>query len=410
MAQLARNPRLILAAQAIRALAYGFSAVLLGVTLNERNWSSVEAGLLLTAIVAGSALMSVLVGTFGDRIGRRRAYGLLYAGLAPAGIVFALSDSLPMLIAVAMVGTLSTDVIESGPFTSLEQAMLASSEDAKGRTRLFSLYNAVAAIAGSLGALLAFVPRLLGDVWSNAPSDQRYFLAFVLIGALGLALARTLDDGVEQPSGTPRAPLVESRGAVTKLAALFAVDSFAGGFVIQSFIAYWFGREFDLSLQGVGVLFFFVGLLQAASFLAASPIAERFGLLNTMVFTHIPSNLLLMCIPLAPTLTVAIAFLLARQALSQMDVPTRQAFLANLVPPGERTAAAAYTNSARYAVRPFGPLLAGAAQQVAVGLPFFVAGGLKIAYDVTIWNAFRNVALEGDADPAVAVDSGEPPA
>ena len=221
MNSLARNPRLIIAAQAIRALAYGFSAVLLGVTLNERNWSSVEAGLLLTAIVAGSAVMSVLIGTFGDRIGRRRAYGLLYAGLAPLGIAFALSDSLPLLIAASMIGTLSTDVIESGPFTSLEQAMLASSEDAKGRTRLFSIYNAVAAIAGSLGALLAFVPRLLGDAWSGAPSDQRYFLAFVLIAAAGMTLARTLDEDVEHPTGTRRGPLVESRGAVTKLAGLF---------------------------------------------------------------------------------------------------------------------------------------------------------------------------------------------
>ena len=182
--------------------------------------------------------------------------------------------------------------------------------------------------------------------------------------------------------------------------------------MIQSFIAYWFGREFDLSLEQVGALFFFVGLMQAGSFMAASVVAERFGLLNTMVFTHIPSNLLLMCIPLAPTLPLAIAFLLGRQALSQMDVPTRQAFLANLVPPAERTAAAAYTNSARYAVRPFGPLLAGAATQIAVGLPFFIAGGLKIAYDVTIWNAFRNVVLEDHETVVVpvAAESGESPA
>ena len=170
-------------------------------------------------------------------------------------------------------------------------------------------------------------------------------------------------------------PLHRSRANVARLAGLFAMDALGGGFIVSSFIAYWFGAEYDLSTETLGAIFFVVGLLQAGSFLAATRLAERFGLLNTMVFTHLPSNVLLMLIPLAPTLGVAIALLFGRFALSQMDVPTRQAYIAALVDPEERTAAVAYTNTARYAVRPLGPVLAGLSQQMAFGLPFLIGGG-----------------------------------
>ncbi len=392
----------ILAAQAVRALMYGFGAVLLGVTLDERGWSGTEVGVLLTAIVAGTALMSFLVGTYGDRVGRRRWYAGLFAGLALAGVGFALIDQLWLLSLIGLTGTISTEVIESGPFTSLEQSMLAASAPSSERTRLFSTYNGVAAVAGSVGALLAGGPALLRNAWGGAPHDERFFIVFVPAAAIGGLLALSLSDRVEVEHRERRArPLRESRGTVTRLAALFAVDSFAGGFVIQSFIAYWFHVKFGLSIEALGALFFGVGIMQAASFFAAARIAERFGLLNTMVFTHIPSNVLLAAIPLAPSLPIAIALLLGRQALSQMDVPTRQAYIANLVRADERTAAAAYTSTARYVVRPVGPLLAGVTQQLALGLPFFIGGGLKIAYDLTLWNWFRNVPLH-DEDAAAS--------
>jgi predicted MFS family arabinose efflux permease len=183
------------------------------------------------------------------------------------------------------------------------------------------------------------------------------------------------------------------------MAALFGLDSFGGGFVVQSFVAFWFSSRLGASPATLGVVFFFVGLLQAGSFLAAPRLARRFGLLTTMVATHLPSNLLLAAIPLAPNLPIAVALLMGRHALSQMDVPTRQAYVMALVEPGERTAAAAYTNTARYLGRPFGPILAGVSQRIAAGMPFFLAGGIKAVYDLSLWFSFRRVPPDGMSDP-----------
>jgi MFS family permease len=391
------NPdiRRVFLAQALRAFAYGFGAVLLGVSLEANGWSSGRVGVLLTCIVAGTAIMSVAVGTLGDRIGRRRFYLALFLGLAAAGAVFALTNEFWVLVAVALAGPLSTDVVESGPFTSLEQAMLPSGLDSHSRTRVFGNYNAIATIAGSFGALAAGGPTLLRGAIDGLPADQRFFLVFVPVGIVGALVASTLSSGVEVEKRPGLGlPLHRSRSNVFRLAGLFAVDSFAGGFVVQSFIAYWFRHKFGVSVEVLGLVFFVVGLLQAGSFMAATRLADRIGLLNTMVFTHLPSNVLLAAIPLAPSFPVAMALLFGRYALSQMDVPTRQAYLAALVDPDERTAAAAYTNTARYMTRPVGPVLAGVTQQIALGLPFFIGGGLKCAYDVAIWTWFRRVPVD----------------
>lgn len=387
--------RRIFVAQGLRALAYGFGSVMLGLTLAARGWSSTEVGALLTAIVAGTALMSIAIGVFGDRIDRRRSYALLFAGLALAGAAFGLTDEFWILAIMALTGTLSTEVVESGPFTSLEQAMIAESVPSAQRGRMFAMYNAAATIAGSAGALAAGGPSLLRNVWPSLPTDQRFFLAFVPVALLGAAVALSLSPAVEaEIKHKGFGGLEKSRGTVFRLGGLFAVDSLGGGFVVQSFIAYWFRLKFGVSPEVLGLLFFGVGVLQTASFLAAARLAERFGLLNTMVFSHIPSNILLAAIPFAPTLGVAIALLLSRQSLSQMDVPMRQAYISNLVDPSERTAAAAYTNTARYVARPIGPALAGAAQQIAMGAPFVIAGTLKTAYDLTLWAWFRRVPLD----------------
>jgi predicted MFS family arabinose efflux permease len=339
--------------------------------------------------------MSIVVGAFGDRIGRRRAYAVLFAGLALAGVAFGLTDEFWILALVALTGTLSTEVVESGPFTSLEQAMIAESVSSSARPRTFARYNAAATIAGSVGALSAGGPSLLRSVWPGLPTDQRFFLAFVPVALLGALVALSLSPAVEADTKrTSFGGLHSSRRTVFRLASLFAVDSLAGGFVLQTFIVYWFRLKFAISPEALGLLFFGVGVMQTASFLAAGRLAERFGLLNTMVFSHIPSNILLAAIPFAPTLAVAIVLLLLRQSLSQMDVPTRQAYIANLVEPSERTAAAAYTNTARYVVRPLGPALGGVVQQIGLGAPFVVAGTLKTAYDLTLWSWFRRVPLE----------------
>jgi MFS family permease len=393
--------RRIVAAQAVRALGYGFASVLLGATLTSRGYSSTRAGLLLAAVVAGAVTASLAVGTFGERLGRRRSYAVLFAALAVAGVAFALTDQFWILLPVALTGALSTEVVESGPFTSLEQAMLAQSLSGKARTRAFGIYNAVATIAGSAGALAAGGPALARRLWHGVPADERFFLVLAPIGAWGLLLAMRLSATVEVPeedSGARRrAPLERSRPAVVRLAGLFGADAFAGGFVVQSFVAYWLRVRFGASVQTLALVFSGIGLLQAGSFMLAVRLAGRFGLLNTMVFTHLPSNLLLASIGFAPNLPVAIALLYGRHALGQMDVPTRQAYVMALVDPEERTAAAAYTNTARYVARPVGPVLAGASQQVALGLPFVIAGGVKAIYDVVLYRWFRRVPIEPDS-------------
>lgn len=389
MSRLSADARRILAAQAMRAFGYGFAAVLLGSSLDRRGYSSLEVGVVLTAVVAGTVAASMAVGRWADRLGRRRSYAALYLVLSATGIVLAATSPLWALILVALAGGLSTEVVESGPFTSLEQAMLATELAGDERVRGFGIYNAVATAAGSLGALAAGAPG-----WLNIGVDS-WFLLLTAAGLAGAAVAATVSPTVEAtaPTMAPRAGLGRSRATVQRLSLLFAADSFGGGFVVQAFIAYWLTARFDASVGTLGVVFFAVGVLQTISFLCAPALARRYGLLATMVFTHLPSNLLLAAMAFAPTLPVAVGLLLARVALSQMDVPTRQAYVMALVDPEERTPAAAYTNTARYLVRPTGPLLAGAASSVWLGLPFLAAGTIKSAYDLVLWCWFRTVEV-----------------
>jgi predicted MFS family arabinose efflux permease len=379
---------MVLASQALRGLGYGLAAVQLGAVLRDQGLDARGVGLVLAAILAGGAAASLALGRWGDRVGRARAYRWLYVALALGGVVLAAGGPPWVLALVALSGALSTEVVESGPFTTLEQVMLAST-GAPQRTvvRGFGLYNAVAVLAGAAGALLGALPtdrRLLG-------------VTLAAVGVAGALLATRLPPSVEAPRpslGTaPPRPLASSRPMVARLAALFAVDSLAGGLVVQAWIAYWLGVRYGAPTSVIGVVFAAIGVLQAASFLAAPLIAARVGLLATMVFTHLPSNLLLAAVPLAPSLPAAVGLLLARTLLSQMDVPTRQAYVMALVPPAERTAAAATTNTARYLVRPAGPVLAGLLQPVGLALPFLVAGTAKSAYDLVLWRVFRRVPL-----------------
>jgi predicted MFS family arabinose efflux permease len=278
---------------------------------------------------------------------------------------------------------------------------MLSGVPAHRRARIFGRYNATAYLAGSLGALAAGGPTALRHLIPAIPGDQRWLLAYPVVGLVCLLLTFQLSPDVE--SGvrqSRRTGMVHSRGKVQRLAALFAVDAFGGGLVVQSFVVFWFQRRFGASIELMGVVFFAAGLLQAASSLAAPVLARHIGLLNTMVFTHLPSNVLLASVALMPSLPLAIAALLGRSVLSQMDVPARQAYIAALVDPEERLAAAAYTNSARYAARPLGPVGAGTLmQETAIAAPFLAAGAVKVLYDIALFVMFRRVVVDDGRGP-----------
>ena len=392
MSESDRTARAILLIQGVRAALYGFGAVIIGTSLAASGVGSVATGLLFGSMLVGMATGSLLAARLDARWGRAQVYAGLLLVMGAAGAVFAVTSWLPALFLAALTGTMSTDPNESGPITTVEQSMLSDVDDAV-RVRTFGRYNAVAYLAGSAGALFAAVPGLVHGAGGRGVSAQLWLLAFPAGGLVTAWVARRRIGERESGPAAERAPrrLGPSRPAVRRLAAMFAVDAFAGGFIVQSFIAFWFERRYGISVSAIGAVFFAVGLLQAASSVVAARLGHRFGLLNTMVFTHLPSNALLMAVPLMPNVASAVAVLLARSALSQMDVPTRQAFVADLVAPEERTAAAAYTNAARYVVRPFGPVIAGAVMTLAIGAPFVIAGAVKIVYDGVLYRSFRRV-------------------
>lgn len=394
-----RDLRSILAVQTLRAFAYGFASVILGTSLADSGLSDTQVGLVFTAMLAGNALVSIVVGVAGDRIGRRRLYALLLGLMGVAGSVYAFTDAFPVLVLVALTGTLSTDPNESGPITSIEQAMMGSSP-AGVRARVFGRYNAVAYLGGAAGALAAGGPALLRRSLPSIPADQRWLLLFALVALASVAITTRLSTEVESAVAVTGRPLERSRSTVARLAALFGLDAFAGGFVVSTFVAFWFSRRFGTSAETIGAVLFGVGILQAVSSVLSGRLAGRIGLLNTMVLTHLPSNLMLALIPAMPSLGPAVAMLLLRSTLSQMDVPARQAYVVSMVDPSERTAAAAYTNTARYLVRPFGAAGAGfVMQRVAIGAPFVIAGALKVVYDLALFATFRNVSLPDESAP-----------
>jgi MFS family permease len=396
-AAIERDLRRILGVQALRAFAYGFGTVILPTALLASGLSDGQVGLVFTAMLAGMAISAIGVGFLGDRVGRRRLYVGLFCVMGVAGTVFALTDSATALILAALTGTMSTDANESGPITSLEQAMIGQAPSSS-RVHVFGRYNAIAYLAGAVGALAAGGPGVLRDALPSLPPDQRWLLLFPVIAVACVALSGGLSPTVESGSVRPERPLQRSRSNVIRLSSLFAVDAFAGGFIVTTFIVYWFERKFGASPMLMAVVIFASGLLQAGSSIVAARLGAQFGLLRTMVSTHLPSNLLLILVPLMPSLGSAIALLLVRFTLSQMDVPTRQAYIAAMVDPEERTAAAAFTNTARFVARPFGPAIGSALMSnVALGAPFVVAGAIKSTYDLLLWRVFRRVELPHEA-------------
>jgi predicted MFS family arabinose efflux permease len=292
---------------------------------------------------------------------------------------------------------LSPSGSEVGPFLPIEQASLTEVTPSARRTSIYAWYNLTGSVATAVGALVAglVVGALRGAGWSEVDAYRLILLSYAIRGLILIPIVRSVSPAVEvAPADTSiarRLGLHKSRGVVARLASLFALDAFAGGLIIQSLLAYWFHQRFGLPVEALGAIFFGANLLAAVSALAAARIAARIGLINTMVFTHLPSNLLLMLVPLMPTVELAIIVLLARFSISQMDVPTRQSYTMAVVEPDERSAAAGVTGIARTTGAALSPLIA-APLFAAAGLaavPFFLAGGLKIVYDLTLWRAFR---------------------
>jgi MFS family permease len=396
-AWLTRDGRLILAARAVRTFAYGFLSVLLGVYLEGAGYRPVEVGALLTVTLAGSAGLTLLFSVVGDWVGRRRLLILSAALMGVAGLVYALTTDFLFLVLASLTGTIGATSGEVGPFLALEQAILPQTCPEAKRTAAFGWYNTLGSLAGSAGALCGAIPGLL-DRWLGigvATGMRGMFYGYAALAAVTLLLFVRLSAEVEAPGAGGQhwaRGLGRSRRRVWGLAGLFGVDSLAGGFVVQSLIAYWFYLRWGAEPEVLGPVFLFAGLLQAGSFLAAAWVGERIGLINTMVFTHLPSNVFLMLVPAAPSLGWAVACLLARQSLSQMDVPTRQSYTMAVVDPEERTAAAGITTVARNVAQALSPILSGYAMQVAgLGLPFLIGGGLKIAYDLALYATFRSV-------------------
>jgi len=375
----------------LRSFAYGLLAVLLGVALAGEGFTPLAIGALITVSLVGDMVGTYVIGLFADTWGRRRTLALLSLLMAMTGIIFGLVTRYPVLLVVAFFGTLGTSASETAPFLPIDQTMIAQVTAPEQRTSVFARYNLVASFSAAAGALAAGLPGLLTR--TGLPLASGVGLMFGVYAVLALivaGLSLRLSSDVE-------APLHRSRGIVLRLTALFSVDALAGGLVVQSLIALYFLERFGVPLTTLSVLFFGANLLSALSFLVAVPLARRFGLLNTMVFTHLPSNVLLILMAFAPTFPLAATLLLLRQALSQMDVPTRQAYTMALVAPEERTAAASVTSLARSVGSSTSPLFSGLLLQgplLMLGLPFILAGTLKAAYDCSLWLVFRHVHLE----------------
>ena len=388
--------RRLLLARVLRTFAYGYLAVVLGVYLDRLGLDATRIGIVLTAAIAGSAVMTVGWSLFADRYGRRRTISTMAVLMVLGGLAFAVADSFAILLIAGFTGTISATSSEVGVFQTVDQAMLPQTAPDARRTWLFAVYNTLATFGGALGALFAASVGLFERLGlAGADAYRPLFVLYAIVGLANLGLFAGLTDKLElaKVHGERRfLGIHRSRGTVAKLAALFGLDSFAGALVVQSLVAYWFFIRWGLDPTALAVLFFAVNVLSGLSLLAAGWLAARFGLLNTMVFTHVPSSVFLILVPLMPSATLAVAAYLLRMSISQMDVPTRQSYTMAVVDPDERTATAGLTNVARTASSAFSPLVTGVAFAAgSFALPFVLAGVLKIAYDGLVYVTFRGV-------------------
>jgi predicted MFS family arabinose efflux permease len=389
-----RDALRILAARGVRAFADGFVALLLPIYLVEIGFSSLAIGMIVASTLIGSALLTLWVGLIANRHSRRRL--LLAASLlmAATGVGFAIVTAFWPLLVIAFVGTMNPTSGDASVFQPLEQTVLTQTIAHHRRTALFARYSVIGSLAGAAGVLAAAAPDIAAE-WvgfDRVATMRVMFGMYGLLGVLSMLLYRPLSSAVESEDTTPTAPLQRSRRLVYGLAALFGMDSFGTGFLVQSLLALWLYQTFQISVSTAAAILFWSGVCSAVSYLVAVPIAARIGLIKTMVFTHLPSNMFLMLIPFAPNLATAIGLLLARSALSQMDVPTRASYVMAVVAPEERPAAASITSVPKTFAWAAGSMISGYLLTVSTfGWPLLVGGAVKAAYDILLLIRFQKV-------------------
>ena len=397
---LSPDGRLLFATRTVRLFAYGFLAIILGLYLSASGLTDTQIGLVLSLTLLGDAAIALPITIIADRLGRRRMLIVGSGLMILAGVVFALTSDITLLVITAIIGTISPSGNEVGPFLAIEQAALPQTTTNQQRTHVFAWYSLLGSFTTGIGSLAGGV---LSQALQNAGqtplnSYRVVIIGYALLGAvLGVMFTR-LSPAIElAPSTTPPTlknlfGLQRSRKVVYKLSALFMIDAFAGGLVVQSLVALWFNKRFGIDPAVIGGIYFGANILAGLSALAAGRIAARIGLVNTMLMTHVPSNILLILVPVMPTLPLAILMLLARFSISQMDVPTRQSYTVAVVDPEERSAANGVTNIARTTASAFSPGVTGALFNAGyLAVPFFIAGGLKLVYDYLLYRNFQAI-------------------
>jgi predicted MFS family arabinose efflux permease len=388
------DTRLILIARGLRAFGDGFVALLVPIYLVELGFSALAVGAIVTSTLIGTALITLWIGMVANRHSRRRLLLAASVVMIATGIGFALTTNFWPLLVIAFVGTMNPTSGDASIFLPLEQTVLAHTAAPERRTAVFARYSVIGSLAGAVGVLAASSPDFI-VAWSGinrVTALQTMFAVYAGLGGLTLWLYRPLSPAIEAPDSEPHSPLGASKRLVYGLAALFGMDSFGTGFLVQSLLALWLYQRFDISVTTAAAILFWSGICSAVSYLIAVPIARRIGLINTMVFTHLPSNILLILLPFAPDLTIAIALLLARSALSQMDVPTRASYVMAVVAPEERPAAASITQVPKTFAWAAGSLISGYLLTLSTfGWPLLIGGVVKGAYDILLLIKFQKV-------------------
>ena len=392
--------KLLLCARIVRTFAYGFLSVILAIYLKLIGFDDILIGIILSATLINSVIFTLFASFYADRLGRRNVLILYALMMSISGTIFFITENPIALIIGALIGTLNITGSETSAFLSIEQSILPQTiKDNRKRNTLFGFYNMAGTFAMGAGILIVNLSILIQNEFEL---DQIYaikllFLFYSLLGILIIGIYLKLSSSIEIKKEKISKPISKtlnpkSKKIVAKLSGLFAVDSFAGGFAIQSIVSFWFFTKFDIDLSTISYIFSIGSVLTAFSYLIAAKIADKIGLINTMVFTHIPSNILLILLAFAPNLEIAIVFYMLRMALSQMDVPTRQSYIVAVVEEEERTASAGITNLSRNIAQAISPSITGyIIGFLSLSAPFIIGGLLKILYDITLYINFRKI-------------------